>query len=189
MKKIIFKSFVVVAILVFFVGCFSPKSAISTIVGVDYIEKKNATQYMVFPYGNVFIPGKWKETRYFNHSRQQYFENENGNEISISFGPINKIEFNQDGSKKGFDFLKAYFEWEKEYFTNRVKVDVKLIEENPNDNYLIFQIYKKEDGRVKVNNYFFITEKHNTFYNFSAQVLKDWNQEQAINFLKEIEFN
>lgn len=42
---------------------------------------------------------------------------------------------------------------------------------------------------IKVNNYFFITEKHNTFYIFSVQTLGKWNQEQAINFLKEIEIN
>ncbi|MCK0205781.1 hypothetical protein [Ornithobacterium rhinotracheale] len=105
---------------------------------------------MVLPYGTVFIPGKWEKAEYLNHSRQQYFNNENGNRISIALGPNNKFEFNQDGSKKGFDLLKAYFEWEKEYFTNTVKVDVKLIEENPNDNYLIFQIYKKEDGMIVI---------------------------------------
>ncbi|MGV4600769.1 hypothetical protein [Ornithobacterium rhinotracheale] len=189
MKKIIFKSLVVIVILLFLASCSCPKSATYTIVGVHYVEKKNITEYMVLPYGTVFIPGKWEKAEYLNHSRQQYFNNENGNRISIALGPNNKFEFNQDGSKKGFDLLKAYFEWEKEYFANTVKVDVKLIEENPNDNYLIFQIYKKEDGMIKVNNYFFITEKHNTFYIFSVQTLGKWNQEQAINFLKEIEIN
>ena len=91
MKRI--KGIILFAAVVSFISCGSAKQATSTIVGGDYDAKKNTTEYFVFPYGQVSIPGKWEKTSYNSASRQQFFRNDESVNIAVSFGPYDKYEF------------------------------------------------------------------------------------------------
>ena len=44
----------------------------STIVGAEYKPDKNITEYFVFPYGEVSLPGKWEKWQYNSNARQQF---------------------------------------------------------------------------------------------------------------------
>ncbi len=96
-----------IVILVLLASCATQR--VSTIIGFDYDEKKNQTDYFVLPYGTVSIPGKWEKTNYYSISNQQFFKNADSIIIAVAFGPYDKYEFNADKSKKGIDFALAYY--------------------------------------------------------------------------------
>ena len=100
------------------VSAFMPLEAVaqSTIVGAEYKPDKNITEYYVFPYGEVALPGKWEKWQYNANARQQFFINDESVLIAISFGAVNDYDFNKKGTLKGYDFVKAYYDWELNIF-------------------------------------------------------------------------
>jgi hypothetical protein len=171
-----------ILLTVFFAGCVSRQ--ISTIVGCNYDMKKNQTDYLVFPYGQVSIPGKWERTIYNHVSRQQFFINQDSIIIAISFGICNKYEFNQDNSKQGFDFIKAFYEWDSKYLADISGFQAEEIERDSTDNYII---WKLGSGNNTVDGtYFLFGEKNRHVKNFSIMTTNKWSIEQKITFLKQL---
>lgn len=140
---------------------------------------------MVFPYGSVSIPDEWERTDYNSVSRQQFFKNEDGVTIAVSFGPCNKYEFNADNLKKGFDFVKAFYEWESEYFVSTYGLKQELIEENKVDNYIIWRVYGDYDNS-SLDTYFLFGEKNGFANNYSVMITDKWTTESKVSFLKEM---
>lgn len=170
-------------IIMFFVGCVTQRT--STIVSCNYDKKTNQTNYMVFPYGSVSIPDQWERTGYNKSSRQQFFRNKEGVVIAIAFGPSNKFEFNANNSKKEFQFVKAFYEWDSQYFVNSLGLKQVLIEENDTDNYIIWRIYGEYDGS-QVDTYFLVGDKRGIAHNYSLTRTDSWTIEQKIEFLKRL---
>ena len=169
--------------IILFVGCATQRT--STIVSCDYDTKRNQTNYMVFPYGSVSIPDKWDKTNYNAVSKQQFFKNEEGVTIAISFGPCNKYEFNRDDSKKGFGFVKTFYEWDSEYFVNTYGLQQDLIEENEKNNYIIWRVYG-DYNNSHWDTYFLFGEKGGIAHNYSVMGTDKWTVERKIEFLKGI---
>jgi hypothetical protein len=140
---------------------------------------------MVFPYGFVSIPNQWERTNYNSVSRQQFFKNEEGIIIAISFVPYNKYEFNADNSKKEFTFVKAFYEWDSQYFVNTFGLQQDLIEENETNNYIIWRIYG-DYNNSQWNTYFLFGEKNGIANNYSIMKTDEWTTEQKLEFLKGI---
>jgi hypothetical protein len=140
---------------------------------------------MIFPYGTASIPGKWDKTSYNTISKQQFFKNEKGVAIAISFGPCNKYEFNTDKSKKGFAFVKAFYEWDSQYLVSTYGLKQELIEENELENYIIWRIYGYYNNS-HWDTYFLIGEKRGFANNYSIMDTDMWTIDQKIKFLKEI---
>jgi hypothetical protein len=140
---------------------------------------------MVFPYGSVSIPGQWDKTSYNQVSKQQFFKNEEGVSIAISFGPCNKYEFNADNTKKGFDFVKAFYEWDAEYFVSTFGLKQDLIEENEEDNYIIWRVYG-EYNNSNWDTYFLFGEKKGFANSYAIMSTDKWTIERKLDFLKEI---
>ena len=170
--------------ILFFANCLAQRT---TLVSCDYDKKRDQTNYMVFPYGSVSIPGKWEQTSYNSTSKQQYFKNEDTISIAISFGPCNKYEFNTDNSKKGFDFVRAYYEWDSEYFVNTFGLQQYLIEENEINSYIIWHVYG-DYNESHFDTYFLFGEKKGFVSTYSITGSK-WTVEQKLEFLKELYFS
>jgi len=140
---------------------------------------------MVFPYGSVSIPDKWEKTNYNSVSKQQFFKNEEGVFIAIAFAPCNKYEFNSDNSKKGFDFVKAFYKWDSEYYANTYGFQQDLIEENEEKNYIVWRIYGEYNNSY-LDTYLLFGERGGFANNFSVMKTDKWTVEKKIAFLKSI---
>lgn len=161
-------------------SCGSAKQATTTIVGGDYNEKKDVTEYFVFPYGRVSIPGKWEKTTYNSYSRQQFFCNDDSVIIAIAFGTIDKFEFNSDGLIKGYEFVKAYYKWEEEYFVNN-GLECKILDSDSEKNYIVFKAFGRGFDTVLL-----FGEKNGFTSNFSVNITDKWTEEQKVVFLKSL---
>ena len=177
MKRIYF-----LLISIFLTSCASFRNSTSTIVSCNYNEKKNQTEYMVFPYGQVSIPGKWERTQYNSVAHQQFFTNSDSITITITFATTDKYEFNKDGTKKNFEFVKAFYEWESEYFAT-YNLDFEIIESDSTNNFIIWRLYGSYKD-ANFNTYFLIGEKNGFVKNYSVMTTEKWETEQKIDFLK-----
>lgn len=150
----------------------------STIVGGEYKADKNITEYFVLPYGNVSLPGKWEKWQYDSNSRQQFFKNEDSVIVAISFGPVNRYEFNRDGTLRGYDFVKAYYDWESDYFV-KLGLQAKMVESDQQNNYIICRFWGE-----KFDTYFLFGERNSNACNYSIHSAKKWTEDEKVQFLK-----
>ena len=176
----IIKFFLLSLLIATVTSCGSANKATSTIVGGDYDAKKNTTEYFVLPYGQVSIPGKWDKTTYISSSRQQNFTNKESINLAISFGPCNKYEFNRDGALKGYEFVKAFYKWDSDYFVSN-GLQCEILESNSTKHYIIYRAF----GRG-FDTYFLIGEKNGCLNNFSINITDKWTAQQKIDFLKNL---
>ena len=166
------------SILFLLTGCGSSKQATSTIVGGDYDAAKNVTEYFVFPYGSVSLPGKWEKGKYDQSSRQQFFRNEESVVVAIAFGPFNKYEFNMEGSLKGHDFVEAFYKWESEFYKS-AGFECTILENDSANPYLLFKVVGHDANTV-----FLYGEKNGGVSNFSVQTADKWTEAEKVQFLK-----
>lgn len=153
---------------------------VSTIVGGDYDPKKDVTDYFVFPLGRVSLPGKWDKTDYLASAHQQFFTNQDSIPIAIAFGPYDKYEFNDNKSLKGNDFVKAFYDWESDYYVSD-EIKSEILETDTAKQYIIFRFY----GPL-VNSYFLVREKNGAVSNFSVHATDKWSEREKIQFLKSL---
>ncbi|NTW34100.1 MAG: hypothetical protein HGB12_16030 [Bacteroidetes bacterium] len=161
---------------------------VSTIVGCDYNEKQNQTDYFVLPFGSVSLPGKWEKSSYNSSSRQQFFLNRDSITTAIAFGQCNNFEFNSDRSKVGYGFVKSYYNWEKQYFSENLGLEVNLIEADSLKNIIIFNvrgIYNTD----KIDNVLLFGETNCKVSSFSVLETPKWTMELMVDFLKDIYFH
>ncbi len=164
-------------------GCASQR--VSTIVGCDYDESKKQTDYFVLPFGSVSIPGKWEKAHYNSISGQQFFINSDSIRIAIAFNRFDRYEFNKDGSKKGNDFVKAFYDWDSEYFVDTYELMRKFVEKDTINQYVIYRIYGSLNGG-KFDTYYLICERNGNVKSFSIMITDKWAESKKIEFLKEL---
>ena len=167
-----------------FAGC--SRHMISTVEDCKYDESKKQTDYFVLPFGSASIPGKWTKTRYNSVGHQQFFTNGDSVTIAIAFGRFDGYEFNPNGSRKGYDFIKAFYEWDSKYLADRPGMNRRIIEEDSIKNYILYQIYGSINGH-KADTYFLIGEKNGNVSNLSITT-KKWTKDAEIAFLKRLYF-
>jgi len=182
-RPILSRCFVVFSIACILWSCSSSRY-MSTIVGGEYDEKKDVTDYFVFPYGEVSLPGKWEKTAYNQVSRQQFFKNQNSISVAIAFGPLNKFEFNGDGSLKGFDFVEAYFKWEAEY-SESLGIKSQVFESDKTKKYMIYRFYGKHNDDI-VDNYFIVSANNGSYSSYTIYETDKWTESEKIQFLKNL---
>ena len=173
---------IILATALLFTSCASNKS--STIVGGEYNEANNTTEYFVLPYGSVSLPGKWEKGNYVSVSKQQFFKNQDSISVAIAFGRDDSFEFNRDGKLKGYDFLKTFFEWESAYFQDSFGLQSRMIETDRVKNYIIYNVSGKNDDSF--NTIFLIGEKNGNVSNFSVNYTDKWSENEKILFLKNL---
>ncbi|MFT3705993.1 MAG: hypothetical protein QM802_26740 [Agriterribacter sp.] len=179
MKPALFISFAIVVLT----SCGTQKA--SVITGGEYEQNKNKTNYFVLPFGSTSIPGKWTKTKYNEVSKQQFFENDENITIAIAFTPINSYEFNTDNAKKGFEFTKAFYEWDSDFFVKNHQLNQEIIESNEQQNYIIWRLFG-ERNNTTFDTYFLFGEKKGNANNFSITQTDKWTKEKKVSFLKEM---
>ena len=172
----VFSKMVLSLLFVFSLMCCVSQKA-TTIVGGEYDAKKDVTEYFVFPYGSVSLPGKWNKTDYNTESKQQFFTNKDSVVVAIVFGRSKSYEFNKDGSLKGNDFLNS--------FKESHGLDWKILETDNINNYMIYRIYGITD-ESKFDSYFLMGEKNGSVSNFSVYNTNKWSESDKIIFLKNL---
>jgi hypothetical protein len=182
MKTKPIKFFLFLALVIGLTNCATHKTT-STIVGCEYNEKTNTTDYFVFPYGAVTIPGNWEKTNYLTNSKQQFFKNHDSVTLAISFGRFDKYEFNSNGEKSGFEFVKSFYEWDSNYFVESHGFKRQSLVSDSINSYTIYRIYGQK-GTANFDTYFLVAEKNGNIANFSITNIKTWEESEKINFLK-----
>lgn len=167
-------------VIVFLASCATERT--TTLVSCNYNKSKNQTEYLVFPYGSVSIPGEWNKTTYNQVSKQQFFKNADNIGIAVAFGSCNKYEFNRDNSKKGFDFVVAFYEWDSEFFESNYGLTQEKIEADEKKKYIIWRAYGEIDNS-DFDTYFLFGEKNGYANSFSITG-KEWDKEMKVNFIR-----
>ena len=178
-----YRIYLSIVIIVLLTSCATQR--VSTIVGCDYDEKKNQTDYFVLPYGIVSIPDKWEKTNYNSISRQQFFKNADSIIIAVAFGPYDKYEFNADKSKKGIDFALAYYEWDSKYFVETHGLKRDFIEMDSIRNFVVYRIFG-EIEKGEFDTYFLVGERNGFVSNYSIMDTDKWTEKYKIAFLKRL---
>jgi hypothetical protein len=162
-------------------------SGISVGEGYKYDENTNQTKYIVLPFGNVSIPGKWIKTRQSNISYQQFFLNKDTVEIAVALGGIKNYEFNVDGLLTGYKFVNAFYEWDSKYLAKN-GLNRSIIEQDSINNFIIWRLHGMTDS-ANVDTYFLIGNKNTSVYNLSVFHTDKWSTIEKVKFLKTLFVN
>jgi hypothetical protein len=183
MKQLTFKLILPLLLIGFMTSCATQKT--STLVGGNYNESTNVTDYFVLPYGSVMLPGKWEKKSFNSISNQQFFRNQDSVIVAIAFGRFDKYEFNVDGSQTGHNFVKAYYEWDSNYFVESHGLKREVIEDDSTNHFMVYRIFGQIE-KGKFDTYFLIAEKNGTISNFSISTTDKWNESEKTAFLKNL---
>ena len=85
----------------------------------------------------------------------------------------------------GFEFVKAYYKWESDYFVNQQGMKCKIIEQDSLKNFIIWHLEGFLDNE-KVDNYFLFGEHNSYASNFSIITTDKWTKKEKIEFLKKL---
>jgi hypothetical protein len=166
-------------VLIQFSGCYSGGGQ-SEITGVHYDETKNITTYIKIPFGNMEIPGKWKQGKMDYVSRSQYLISDDSEIIGVSISGERQYSFYND-SIKGKRFPKAHFEWESKYMKDTLNAKVSLLKIDSASGSILWEVELKE-----AKNLFFLYDKNERFYNIKYVVTKSKTESRGISLLHEI---
>lgn len=150
----------------------------STITGINYNKKKDRTEYLVFPYGSIHLPGRWKKEEYIKSSRQQAFRNDSVFVLAALL-PCDKFEFSEPGLE-GFAFVQKYYKWEAEFNSNKRQLTTERLVEDSLENYIVFKVFGNN-----INNTFLFGARGCSVFGISVSTSK-WTEEQKILFLKNV---
>ncbi len=184
MKKYLQNIYILLIVTMLLTSCATQKYS-SSIIGGEYNETKNITDYFVLPYGSVSIPGKWNKTNYNSVSKQQFFTNKDSINLAIAFGRYDKYEFNMNGNYLGYEFVKEFYEWDSKYFVDSYNLKRQVLINDSVNCFMIYRIFGKiEKGNF--NTYFLIGEKNGNSSNFSISSTEKWTENEKIDFLKNL---
>lgn len=161
-------------------GCISQKG-ITMVVSCEYNAEENTTDYMVVPFGKVSIPGKWERGRYLSNSHQQFFKNQDSTSIAISMALTDSYEFNHSGTLKGYDFAKAFYDWESEYLEKQ-KMMCGIEESDKENGYIIYKVTAEDDHE----RYFLYGERRGVAHNYLVSIPGKWDRDQTVKFLRDM---
>ena len=114
-------------------------TATSMLIADSYDKKTDATTLMLFPFGNIIIPGKWTKTEFNSSSKQHFFRDEDSTTIAVSKNPQNKYPFyTKDMTDK--EFTVRYYEWESTYYSQKGLKSLILADSIDNGNFIVWKI-------------------------------------------------
>ena len=140
--------FLIIILGAILLSCAPPKTT-STLYSDNYDKNKDLTSVMIFPYGEIKIPGKWTKTNYNSSSRQHFFKSNDSVTFAVALNPWDKFEFYKQEMTPN-QFVKAYHEWDSNYWQQQTKGQLKTIKEDTDRNYIIWNLKKEPD----VDSYF-----------------------------------
>ncbi|HEY8937246.1 MAG TPA: hypothetical protein VIM65_18600 [Cyclobacteriaceae bacterium] len=179
MKRL--KHLLTIIFLTVLLSCATTKST-SVLYSDNYDKATNRTSIMIFPYGEVKVPGKWTKTRENAVSGQYFFIGQDSTRIAIALQPWNKYEFSNNRPEITPDnFVRKFYEWDANYLKEQTKGQLRILRENKEKNYLIWNL----SGGQSLNDYFLFGLKGKTAYNLNVATDK-WDEERKVNFLEQL---
>lgn len=158
----------------------TPTKSTSVLYSDNYDKDKDLTSVMIFPYGQIKIPGKWTKTSYNSSSRQYFFTNTDSVTFAVALNPWDKYEFYKQGMTPN-QFVKAYYDWDANYWQQQTKGQLKILKENTDKNYITWNLTKEPD----VDSYFLFGLKNSTAFNLYVTSDK-WNESKKVELLEKI---
>lgn len=179
-QQAIYRLSALLTFLILLYSCFP--TATSTIVGGQYEEKTNTTEYFVLPYGSITLPGRWIKTKYNPNSRQQFFKNVDTVTAAIAFGPCNKYEFYKP-ELKNYQFVNALYEWESKFYADQLKLTSKILYTDSTSNFIIWRLWGGDS--IDIDTYFLHGYQNCSVHNYSVTSNK-WTEDQKTKFLQDL---
>lgn len=135
---------------------------------------------MIFPYGEIKIPGKWTKTSENRVGGQYFFIGQDSVAISVALQPWDKYEFSFNNAEvTPENFVRKFYQWDWNYLKDKTGGQVRIVKEDTERNYLIWNI-KNQQG---LNGYFLFGLKGKIANNFYIASDK-WSEEKKVNFLE-----
>lgn len=148
------------------------------LISDSYDEEKNVTSLMLFPFGNIEIPGKWTKTNYNETSRQHYFKNADSTSIAVALNPVNKYPFHRD-SLTNQQWVDEFYFWDSEHYLNQ-GYTTEILDTEESGDFLIWKIIGNN-----VNTMFLFGRKNEFALNYVV-FTDNLSDEQRIRFLIEL---
>jgi hypothetical protein len=175
------KQFLTIILSTVLLSCATTKST-SIIYSDNYDKTSNQTSVMIFPYGEVKIPGRWTKTMEHPVSGQYFFIGQDSVRIAIALQPWDKYEFSNNNPEITPDnFVRKFYEWDANYLKEQTNGQLRILTENKGKNYLIWNIKSERSG----DDYFLFGLKGKTAYNLKVKTDK-WGEETKISFLERL---
>lgn len=179
MKPLKYSLTIIFGIILF--SCASTQSS-SVLYSDDYDKKNDVTSVTIFPYGDVKIPGKWTKTSESDVSGQHFFTGPDSERMAVALQPWDKFEFSENNPQITPDnFVRKFYEWDANYLKEQTKGQIKIVKENKEKNYLIWNL----KSGTKQNDYFLFGLKGKTAYNLLVTTDK-WNEDEKVKFLEQL---
>jgi hypothetical protein len=154
----------------------------SVLYSDNYDKNTDLTSVMIFPYGEVKIPGKWTKTRESDISGQHFFIGQDSVTVAVALQPWDKFEFSNNNPQVTPDnFVRKFYEWDANYLKEQNKGQLKIVTENKGKNYMIWNL-TSETG---LNDYFLFGLKGKTAYNLYVTTDK-WDEDRKVKFLEQL---
>lgn len=148
----------------------------------NYDQTTDRTSVMIFPYGEVRIPGKWTKTGEYAISGQYFFVGRDSVKVAIALQPWDKYEFSHNNPEITPDnFVRQFYEWDANYLKQQTKGQLQILIDNPEQNYLIWNLRNARG----LNDVYLFGLKGKTAYNLRLTTEK-WNEEAKIKFLEQL---
>ena len=157
-----------------------PTKSTSVLYSDDYSKEKDLTSVMIFPYGQIKIPGKWTKTSYNSSSRQYFFSNADSVTFAVALNPWDKYEFYKQGMTPN-NFVKAYYDWDANYWQQQTKGQLRILRENSDKNYITWNLTKEPN----INSYFLFGLKNKIAFNLYVTSNK-WDESRKVELLEKI---
>ncbi|GGH61361.1 hypothetical protein HNQ91_001049 [Filimonas zeae] len=142
----------------------------STINSVHYDEQKNNTVLILLPYGNITLPGKWKDQGENSVSRQHYFSNEDSTtNIAVTKNPRRFYPFNQKQDSDQ-EFTHHFVAWDTAYFHETGRPTQIITDSSATTGFVLFDVSHPQSQSPKTT--FLYGTKNGICYNLSGNSRK-----------------
>lgn len=161
------------------ISCVPTKST-SILYSDSYDKNTDHTSVMIFPYGEVKVPGKWTKTKANSVSGQYFFVGPDSARIAISLQQWDKYEFSHNNpSVTPGNFVRKFYEWDANYLQEKTNGQLKILVENQERNYLVWSL----TGGQSSDDYFLFGLKGKVAYNLYVTTEK-WGEDKKVSFLE-----
>ena len=100
--------------------------------------------------------------------------------FAVALNPWDKYEFYKQGMTEA-EFVNAYYEWDASYWKQQTNGQLKIIKENRERNYVIWNLLRNPD----VDSYFLFGLKNKTSFNLYISSEK-WDERKKVELLEKI---
>jgi hypothetical protein len=154
----------------------------SVLYSDQYDPQIDITNVMIFPYGEIKIPGKWIKTSRNEISGQIFFIGVDSTKVAIALQKWDNYEFSYKNPEiTPENFVQKFYEWDANYLKTKTNGQIKILTENKEKNYLVWSL-ERDNQSIE---YFLFGLKEKTAYNLNISN-DDWDEAKKIDFLQKL---